>query len=564
MLNRKHRIAITAITSVVLVITTVTSMVYTHRLTTTSEKPYVVKFSNERPTKKQTPSHDKSNANEVQEQEAKITDMEHMTNMKNASEQATDFDDSKHDGEVNQEPNFAMGNGNSRTEEMQSECPPDFVLVEDKVLPEEVTHHDRKIPGVVHFFVRSKCLPIEIADKMHHWTSLANHSVLIHDEKEVYDYLSKERNDLPYVSKSLGCAVTHEAVLDLARMVFLYDQGGISVDIDQIPGPAFLNGTLFARGQEEPMNKWQFLIEDVKDYPHPRFIASEPKHRALHMVLMASLSFQFFQFTNASATGGYQYNRKGIYGEYSYQSRFQAYDRNHTISTKFYSPETTIGIVHSHRMEGDLFTQLHLSNKTRDSIKFTESSEGCAVVLLNDSYKVDVESLLEVAGGHGASDNGTCPDGQVYISNTFRPESIMAGRKIPKIIHMTSKSKCFTKRFAENIDRWRFEGHSLFLHDNPAVDRLFNKDWPEFPLLKHVRSCLNSGAGLADLWRYLMIWEYGGVYTDIDDRPGKLEVNGTLITDADDAFFEVEIGGFPSQYYFGGEIKTTIVYVRLV
>ena len=61
-----------------------------------------------------------------------------------------------------------------------------------------------------------------------------------------------------------------------------------------------------------------------------------------------------------------------------------------------------------------------------------------------------------------------------------------------------------------------------------------------------------------------MIWEYGGVYTDIDDRPGKLEVNGTLITDADDAFFEVERGGFPSQYYFGGEIKTTVVYVCLV
>ena len=120
MLNRKHRIAITAITSVVLVITTVTSMVYTHRLTTTSEKPYVVTFSNERPTKKQTPSHDKSNANEVQEQEAKITDMENMTNMKNASEQATDFEDSKHDVEVNQEPDFVMGNGNSRTEEIQS------------------------------------------------------------------------------------------------------------------------------------------------------------------------------------------------------------------------------------------------------------------------------------------------------------------------------------------------------------------------------------------------------------------------------------------------------------
>ena len=70
MLNRK----IIAIASVVLVITTVTSLVYTNHVTKTSAKAYVAEFSN----------------------------------------------------------------GNSRGEEMQSECPPDFVLVEDKVLPEEV------------------------------------------------------------------------------------------------------------------------------------------------------------------------------------------------------------------------------------------------------------------------------------------------------------------------------------------------------------------------------------------------------------------------------------------
>ena len=65
-----------------------------------------------------------------------------------------------------------------------------------------------------------------------------------------------------------------------------------------------------------------------------------------------------------------------------------------------------------------------------------------------------------------------------------------------------------------------------------------------------MRSCLSSGAGLADLWRYLVLWDFSGVYTDMDDSPGQLD-NGTMITDYIDALFEVDRGGFSSQYYFG-------------
>ena len=117
---------------------------------------------------------------------------------------------------------------------------------------------------------------------------------------------------------------------------------------------------------------------------------------------------------------------------------------------------------------------------------------------------------------------------------------------------MTSKSKCFTKGYADNINLWRFGGHSFFMHDDAAVDRLLNREWPEFPLLQEARSCISSGAGMADLWRYLILWEYGGIYTDIDNAPGPLFLNGTMINDDTDSLLEVERGRFPSQYFFAG------------
>jgi hypothetical protein len=45
-----------------------------------------------------------------------------------------------------------------------------------------------------------------------------------------------------------------------------------------------------------------------------------------------------------------------------------------------------------------------------------------------------------------------------------------------------------------------------------------------------------------------------GIYTDIDNAPGPLFQNGTIILNDMDSFFEVDgMGGFPSQYFFAGK-----------
>jgi|AntRauTorckE5430_2_1112549.scaffolds.fasta_scaffold08777_2 mannosyltransferase OCH1-like enzyme len=87
---------------------------------------------------------------------------------------------------------------------------------------------------------------------------------------------------------------------------------------------------------------------------------------------------------------------------------------------------------------------------------------------------------------------------------------------------------------------------------------------------------------IADYWRYLAIWEYGGtpnylknfvattmkltdllltgIYTDMDNAPGSSFNNGTVIADEYDAFFEVERDGFPSQYFFAGKFINGVLH----
>jgi hypothetical protein len=49
------------------------------------------------------------------------------------------------------------------------------------------------------------------------------------------------------------------------------------------------------------------------------------------------------------------------------------------------------------------------------------------------------------------------------------------------------------KKIAENIDKWRFKDHSLFMHDDDAMDKLINRYWPEFPQLQQIQNGSNFG-----------------------------------------------------------------------
>lgn len=160
--------------------------------------------------------------------------------------------------------------------------------------------------------------------------------------------------------------------------------------------------------------------------------------------------------------------------------------------------------------------------------------------------------------------NHTCQNTEfVLINDTVLDPSLAydGGRKIPRIIHITSKSRCVLSPFLQNVNKWKetFPSHSVFFHDDEAVHRLLDRQWPEFPNIAHALQCINSGAAIADLWRSLVLYEYGGMYSDIDSIPAKL--NEHTIRDDDEAFFVIERIGVLSQYFMVASPRHPLMYL---
>ena len=160
--------------------------------------------------------------------------------------------------------------------------------------------------------------------------------------------------------------------------------------------------------------------------------------------------------------------------------------------------------------------------------------------------------LPELVGSAQAA-NTSCPPGATPILDTIRHhhhDDELPHRKIPRIIHITSKSRCATPKVQALVQQWRFANYSLFFHDDDAVDRLFRhpKSQKTFPLLNETLMCVTNGATKADLWRYLALYTYGGVYTDVDDTP--VGFNENTIQPDDDSWFPIEGLGIVAQFFF--------------
>ena len=106
-----------------------------------------------------------------------------------------------------------------------------------------------------------------------------------------------------------------------------------------------------------------------------------------------------------------------------------------------------------------------------------------------------------------------CPEGQVFVPDTVLDPSAAwtDGRKIPRIIHVTGRSRCLAPEFAAVLDEWRLEGYSFFYHDDDALARLLEtarESWKEFPALSALLRCVKYGGAMkADIWRLLVMWE---------------------------------------------------------
>jgi len=180
-------------------------------------------------------------------------------------------------------------------------------------------------------------------------------------------------------------------------------------------------------------------------------------------------------------------------------------------------------------------------------------------------------SLTELTNTYNLQDRQACEAKSfVYISNQMEKDSSSTRStptKIPKIIHQTSKSRCLTQVFAKVSQKWRnLPGYDYYFHDDASMMRLLTRHTREFPLLHDLvqAHCLRHGTIKADVWRYLVLWEYGGLYADIDSQPTALFNTTTpILQPSDDGWFVVEQFHVLSQYVMALSPRHPLMYYAL-
>lgn len=146
-----------------------------------------------------------------------------------------------------------------------------------------------------------------------------------------------------------------------------------------------------------------------------------------------------------------------------------------------------------------------------------------------------------------------CPEGLVPVYDRPSASTFAKGDDsslIPHVIHQTSRSPCLVPALIDPVQKWkeRLPDFSYYFHDDEAVLRLLTRPSLQqtFPLLREIALHCTRGAMRADLWRYIILWEYGGIYSDVDTFPTS---NFTFPSNNASAFFVLESDGLLSQYF---------------
>lgn len=107
-----------------------------------------------------------------------------------------------------------------------------------------------------------------------------------------------------------------------------------------------------------------------------------------------------------------------------------------------------------------------------------------------------------------SSELGNCQNGLFPLSDVIHStiEDVKHSR-IPPVLHQTGKTRCVAFDILNLTETWKTLGYEYYFHNDDAVDRLIRKHSDTFPQLAQVFDCVTTGAGIADLWRYLILWE---------------------------------------------------------
>ena len=91
---------------------------------------------------------------------------------------------------------------------------------------------------------------------------------------------------------------------------------------------------------------------------------------------------------------------------------------------------------------------------------------------------------------------------------------------IPKKLYFTYKSHELPDRYKKNLNIWNFFCHDweFYLYSNKQVISFFKTYFPHY--LSDIKK-IKQGVVLADVFRYAVIFQFGGMYSDVDTFPLK-------------------------------------------
>lgn len=174
-----------------------------------------------------------------------------------------------------------------------------------------------------------------------------------------------------------------------------------------------------------------------------------------------------------------------------------------------------------------------------------------------------LEQLTELTLNSAIVNTASCPKPLSLYQNRVFKDVSLSKQPIPLILHVSMKSRCLPQDLIFFMKRWeeKIPQFSIFFHDDDAVERLFEQSWPEFPLLKTFMQCVQyKGAMKIDVWRLLVLYKYGGIYTDIDNWPPESFKQQWFIDPSISAFFFSDTNGRPSQWFMATEPQHPILY----
>lgn len=437
---------------------------------------------------------------------------------------------------------IASFNNSEDLEEGNNYCPPGHVRLgndNDAFISSSSSQIDLGyIPPVVHVIVESKCVKPNVHSRIiEKWKS--KYKLLFHDRDEVDELLLKKRQMFQNMNEVVKCIHKIEYEIDLIKLLLLWDYGGIVCDLQFLL--KHTSDNFFDIHLDH--NDEAFFMKNATDASfHTTAMGSVQSHPIIYMMIQKFISNLFQQYDDErifKTDHGYRRNnmlkipldlffRESLDGDETSMKRryFGIYNRTVTIFNVTQSD--------SHDVDYESLVS--------DGIVLQQKKDvlPCVTFDHDDDTKSDLQEII------GSLNNNKCNEPLILFEDRIHHgRQDRSQRKIPKIVHLTSKTRCLTDNYTDNTHTWFFEDHSVVLHDDDAVSRLMQRKLKEFPHLQDASKCITSGAGMADVWRYLVLWVYGGIYTDIDNAPGPRLFNGTAIHDDMDAFLEVEVGSFP-------------------